>query len=313
VNMENQKLIERVNEIYHDLTADDYNSKTHCDMLKKEESRWRKAWGYVGKKRINILDIGTGAGFVPLSIGGKLREKDLFVCSDISGKILDVAKNNIENAGIRCRFAYVRSESLREIRDECFDVVTINSTLHHIPDTANFLAEIDRILKVGGLLIIGHEPNRRFSKNIMIQFYYFCLRLVFSPVDVSKDMLRLLKIDGVVDEIVCLLSKRRREIIHKRRKVADKINEKLKEEGLIERDLRHSEIMKIVDFLDKGFIPEEIVPHYKTIWFETYDHLRDLGRSSSELVDANAEYLKNRYPKDGRTFFLVAQKVEING
>jgi len=44
------------------------------------------------------------------------------------------------------------------VKDDCFDVIFFNHVLEHIPDDAAALREVRRILKPGGLLILG-VPN----------------------------------------------------------------------------------------------------------------------------------------------------------
>jgi SAM-dependent methyltransferase len=54
---------------------------------------------------------------------------------------------------------------LEEIEGEIFDIITINSVLHHFPNPGILLANLEGHLKPGGLIIGGHEPNIQFAQN----------------------------------------------------------------------------------------------------------------------------------------------------
>ncbi|SHH38620.1 release factor glutamine methyltransferase [Caloranaerobacter azorensis DSM 13643] len=82
-----------------------------------------------GKKRINIVDIGTGSGAITLSLAYYL--KNAFVYSiDISKKALDVAKENSKKFGLEDRVLFLEGSLFKPLStlnlDNNIDVVVSN-------------------------------------------------------------------------------------------------------------------------------------------------------------------------------------------
>ena len=74
-----------------------------------------------------------------------------------------------------------------------FDFVTLNSVLHHIPQFSSLFKEINRILKIGGRLVIGHEPNKDFVKNKILFNNFRLINLVFNKKRIFPTILRKIK------------------------------------------------------------------------------------------------------------------------
>jgi demethylmenaquinone methyltransferase/2-methoxy-6-polyprenyl-1,4-benzoquinol methylase len=195
-----QVIVKRINELYHDVTGDTYD-KVYSFMIENEKKRWHRIANLYLKfdHRIQILDIGTGSGLVPLSICKLLKPEDTFICSDISRKMLQVADQNIKREKFINKFKFVKISSAEQenipFSDNYIDIITMNSVLHHINNTNMFLNEVDRILKPNGLIFIGHEPNRYFYENKFIVnlsnlFYYIFYDYVLSSEKVMVGELR---------------------------------------------------------------------------------------------------------------------------
>jgi demethylmenaquinone methyltransferase/2-methoxy-6-polyprenyl-1,4-benzoquinol methylase len=99
---------------------------------------------------------------------------------DFSGPMLDVARQRLaamESSGVsRHDIVLARGDALRlPLRDEQFDVVTISYGLRNLADFRGGLAEMLRVLKPGGRLLIldfGKPENPIWRK-----LYFFYLRL----------------------------------------------------------------------------------------------------------------------------------------
>lgn len=306
-------LVRRVNELYHDLAKDDYESTTNLKMFRQEKERWQKIKNLLkNKKSVRILDIGTGAGFVPLTIASFLKRRDLFICSDVSKIILGLAKRKIKKEKFKCRFKYVKLYSEQfPFEDKSIDIITINSVLHHIPNTELFLSEIDRTLKKDGILIIGHEPNIRFSKNKLLKYTNHILSSLLRPKDELKYISVKLGIYGLIDGIVRLFSLKRRKLTEERARLAEQISNELKKENLINKKLSIEEIMGLVDYKTEGFDSERLIEEYKLVHLETYHHLRGFDYSfldNNRLLKKINLYMREKYPLDGRTFLAIYRK-----
>jgi ubiquinone/menaquinone biosynthesis C-methylase UbiE/uncharacterized protein YbaR (Trm112 family) len=111
-----------------------------------------------------ILEI--GAGMVPKSLYLALYEgfHDVTV-SDISPVQLTENRRLCERLGLADRVTHVAADAARlPFADAAFAAVVVHSALHHVPATAAAVAEMARCVQPGGLLIVGHEPNRRLHR-----------------------------------------------------------------------------------------------------------------------------------------------------
>ncbi len=309
IETKKEKLVRRVNEIFHDYTTDEYEKITHVEMIHKEKERWSRLGKYFKRnKPLIIADIGSGGGFVPLSISQYLKKSDKLICTDVSRKMLNNLKIKLAKQNFKCRFQFLKFKDKKlPFKNNSIDVVTINSVLHHIADTHFFLKEIDRILKNSGVLIIGHEPNIYYYKNKHLQYSSDIIRMFLAPRDFIKDIAIVFKINDLLEKLFILFNPKRRQIIEKREKLRNKINKILKEENLIKGNLSISEIMGLVDYKTIGFDFKKLNP-YKLLHIETYHHLRGVNENSF-LIRKYAENIRKKYPFDGRTFLAVYKKV----
>jgi ubiquinone/menaquinone biosynthesis C-methylase UbiE len=119
------------------------------------------------------LDLGTGPGDIPLMLCGPTQRVSIFAI-DLAQSMLDLAKHKIELAGLdnRITLAKMDVKSL-DLPDDSFDAVFSNTILHHIPEPALMLAEIARVLKPGGLLLIRdlYRPDTQAQLDTLVKQY----------------------------------------------------------------------------------------------------------------------------------------------
>jgi ubiquinone/menaquinone biosynthesis C-methylase UbiE len=115
------------------------------------------------KTQILCLDVGTGTGFIPSVFGEALLYKGYClyqVLSDLSLEMLIQARRKLTTLGVK---GFVVTDAERvALEDDSFDIITLNSVLHHLPSPERFMEESHRLLKPGGLLVIAHEPRAGF-------------------------------------------------------------------------------------------------------------------------------------------------------
>ncbi len=105
-----------------------------------------------------ILDAGGGTGRVAQFLGEKSR---LVVVSDPSQKMLFHASRK---DSLRC----VRSPAEKlPFPSNFFDRVTIVDALHHVDDQTRVAAELWRVLKPGGRIVIEEPDIRTFSVKLI--------------------------------------------------------------------------------------------------------------------------------------------------
>lgn len=125
--------------------------------------------------------------------------------------MLNLAKNKLKKEKFKCNFKFLKLDKNIAIKSNSVNIITINSVLHHIPDTGYFINEIDRILKREGLVIIGHKPNIRFAKNKRLIYMNHLLSLIFAPKEELKFISVKLGIFDILDEFSEFISSKRKK------------------------------------------------------------------------------------------------------
>jgi len=100
------------------------------------------------------IDVGCGTGFVT---GFELPHYTLVIATDISRKMLKVAKRRLKNA--KASNLVVCDADFLPFRSNVADLVSVSSVLHHLPKPFSTFHEISRVLKKGGFIYITREPS----------------------------------------------------------------------------------------------------------------------------------------------------------
>jgi len=154
--------IHEVNTRYHDLAAEDYDTKWGIDFgeLGREQvlAKVRKALGAAPGHYARSLEIGAGTGYFTLNmLGAGVITKA--TCSDISPGMLSTLRGNARRAGLEVHTEPADAGQL-PFADGSFDLVLGHAVLHHIPELPRAFAEFERVLAPGGTLLFAGEPSR---------------------------------------------------------------------------------------------------------------------------------------------------------
>lgn len=107
---------------------------------------------------VRILDIGCGAGDIPLTLRHRLKRRGWrprFVLSDLHATTLSLARERVRDRLSRSEaddFAFVRLDGAAlPFGSRSFDLVLCSSTLHHLEEEAavRLLGEVDRVAAGG--------------------------------------------------------------------------------------------------------------------------------------------------------------------
>ncbi len=159
-------LIEAANVAYHEAEAGLYDA-SHPEILWCERAHWEafaKRYLPPSHRACRILDIGAGTGFIGGGFGAFLKSDDLYMATDLSRDMLEVMRRNLVSFPALLETRMAKADHL-PFADGTFDLVVINSALHHFPDVDASLCEAARVLVSKGVLGIMHEPNIRFSRS----------------------------------------------------------------------------------------------------------------------------------------------------
>src|SRR5688500_658584 len=152
-----------------------------------------------------VLDLGSGAGVDAFLAAREVGPSGRVIGVDMTPAMLDKARANVRKAGVHnVEFREGRLESL-PVETASVDAVTSNCVINLVPDKGAVFAEVARVLKPGGRLVIsdiildGALPEA-VAKDVyayvgcvsgaMLRDEYFGLlrRAGFSAVEVLKDV-----------------------------------------------------------------------------------------------------------------------------
>jgi ubiquinone/menaquinone biosynthesis C-methylase UbiE len=155
--------IKDVNERYHDVAADSYDSKWGIDFgeVGQEQvlAKMRKALGgWPPQPFGDSLEIGAGTGYFTLNIlqAGVIDDA---TATDISPGMLKTLSANAKRLGLKVKTVTAEAEEL-PFEDSSFDLVFGHAILHHIPDLEQGFREFHRVLRRDGTLVFCGEPSR---------------------------------------------------------------------------------------------------------------------------------------------------------
>ncbi len=98
-----------------------------------------------------ILDVATGTGGFLKTLGESFKDFSEGVGIDPATDRIETATKEADN---RLRFEVMNAEKMT-FDDGCFDTVAMRHSLHHLRNIEQVLGEMMRVLKPGGLMIIG--------------------------------------------------------------------------------------------------------------------------------------------------------------
>jgi ubiquinone/menaquinone biosynthesis C-methylase UbiE len=108
-----------------------------------------------------LLDVGTGPGFVAISVARRLRDSNCEIVGlDLSKAMLTVADENARRAGLNGMITWRQGDAkAMPFADGEFDFVVCNDSLHHWEDPPAVFDEMARVLKDGGQYFV-HDLKR---------------------------------------------------------------------------------------------------------------------------------------------------------
>lgn len=99
-----------------------------------------------------VLDVATGRGEFVHFLQENLKGYNTIIGIDTDKKMLEKAKDSF--AASKLKFKIMDATNI-DFPDDYFDIVSISNSLHHMENLNSALAEIFRILKLNGYLIIN--------------------------------------------------------------------------------------------------------------------------------------------------------------
>lgn len=163
----------------HDRIARKYE-KVHGEIFNPvEQSRLRhvlkRAMAEIrtSRKPVQALDVGCGSGNLTqhlLELGCEV------MAADVSTGFLQLVEERFSGSSLKLH--RLNGRDLSEFADRSFDLIATYSVLHHIPDYLAACAEMARVCRKGGIIVIDHEasPNVWLQDPLLQQFRREALR-----------------------------------------------------------------------------------------------------------------------------------------
>lgn len=122
-----------------------------------------------------ILDVATGRGQSIPELIGMFASYEEVVGIDFNSSAIEAARDALAQKPLeRVRFEVMSADAL-DFPDDSFDVVFISNSLHHLADVATAMAEMRRVLKPGGYLIIAemHRDYTTEAQRMHVDFHHW--------------------------------------------------------------------------------------------------------------------------------------------
>ncbi|RCK71081.1 class I SAM-dependent methyltransferase [Desertihabitans brevis] len=149
-------------ELYHDWEAGSYDDKWSISFDQRcvdyARDRFEAVGGRPAQPYGRSLEIGAGTGFFTLNLmlAGLVESG---VVTDISEGMVEVALDHAAQLGLDVTGRVADAERL-PFDDASFDLVVGHAVIHHLPDLRTAFAEMHRVLKPGGRLVVCGEPTK---------------------------------------------------------------------------------------------------------------------------------------------------------
>jgi 2-polyprenyl-6-hydroxyphenyl methylase/3-demethylubiquinone-9 3-methyltransferase len=151
------------NEWYADLGARWYDAQDTPIALLRAEARHRNPWiaEQIGAAPRVVLDLGCGAGFLSNELaarGHRVTGLDMTPENLAVARLRDCTASVAYDLGDACALRYA---------DASFDVVCAMDLLEHVEYPVRLIAEVERVLRPGGLFFF-HTFNRTWQAQLIV-------------------------------------------------------------------------------------------------------------------------------------------------
>jgi ubiquinone/menaquinone biosynthesis C-methylase UbiE len=149
--------------------ARDYDAMDHAAVNRLFVADFLAVW----PGGVPILDVGTGTAQIPVELCRRAPAARV-VAIDLAEHMLALGQENVRRAGLTDRLQLQRCDAKRlPYPAGSFAAVISNSIVHHIPEPERVLAEMVRVLRPGGVVLVRDllRPADRASLEHLVQTY----------------------------------------------------------------------------------------------------------------------------------------------
>ena len=307
VKISANEFVKVASNIYHKYESESYDIRHYgMDLC---GPHWQKVLNNLknsDKKELNVLDFGCGTGFVTNQIinSSFYNTEIKITCYDLSPDMIEVCKSKFSKFN---NINYLSdSEGFKVLKNEIgkFDVIMCNALLHHVLDHKELFRIFDDSLVDNGVLIIGHEPNKNFYKNTVLQKVSSVFRLTKK---ITNKLKKLSSGKKPLQKDIRLMT-----------------YEELLEKNIIQANFPINFMQKLIDIhvpmctlaeqpwgelgFDGDFFKREAENKFIIKEQISYNHIKDQLAYKSSLWRTISKGLEKLYPKDGADVIFVLKK-----
>lgn len=154
-----EQLYWAVNEAYHTVESDLYD-RIHSSMYVELDRVWNRLIEHLpsDKAKLKVLDVGSGTGLVGHMLDRLAPGRvERLTCVEPNAAMIEKAVKKAEQWKFPIDVVHGLLSAVTPA--PTFDVITINSVLHHIVDLPVFLSTLKNHVREGGVLFTAHDPH----------------------------------------------------------------------------------------------------------------------------------------------------------
>lgn len=294
--------------IYHQFEARQYDER-HLSIA-DSGSHWTRVTQVIAKRfrnadNLTVLDFGCGTGFASQQLLQSSLNSSItkINCYDLSAEMIQVCREKFAKDDRFIFYAdHAGLQQMLATGVKC-DIIVCNALMHHVLDTASVLGLIAKLLKPEGIFVMGHEPNKNFYCNGILQSVSKVFRLYKRAV---RKITKGAGPSGISTNI------------------AHATHAELARQKMIPDHFPASIIPKFVDIhvpmsnytkqpwgelgFDADFVRNQLGHEFRLVDQITYSHIKDQQADRDFLWKRVAGVLATVFPADGADAIFVFQK-----
>ncbi len=142
----------------------DYERFANDEINSREKEKWKRFFeSELGNEKLNILDVGTGTGFLSILLAEMGHE---VTGIDLSEGMMSLCRKKARDRGLRIGIWKGDAESI-PFEDESFDVVVSRWVLWTLLHPEKAIAECKRVMRPGGLAYFFDTPSVEKNQSVI--------------------------------------------------------------------------------------------------------------------------------------------------